>query len=175
MHKIQKRRITSHILWFQTLSNIDFITKVVCYWQTSLYDELAECSQTLPHTYLTAIKSNYAAYSKYWNERKRLRSFENRVVRRIFWAKRREETQGWRTQGRSKNGGACNTSERKNVYKIFEGKSDRKKILRNIKCKLEQTINMDLKKKWVGECVCLCVDSLIWYRIMSGHSLSWTR
>lgn len=70
-------------------------------------------------TYVTVVRSNYFICSKYCGEKTKIGFFENRILRRIFAQPVKEVTRGW-----------CNeveSEERRNAYRILEGKSDQKR------------------------------------------------
>jgi hypothetical protein len=101
-------------------------------------------------------------------EEHRLRVFENRVLRRIFGPKRDEVTGDWRKlyneelhnlyaspniirMMKSRRmrwaGHVARMGEKRNPYRILVGKPERKKPLGRPRCRLADSIKIDLREK----------------------------
>jgi hypothetical protein len=100
-------------------------------------------------------------------EKRRLRVFPNRVLRRIFWPKRDEVTGEWRELHDERFNDLCTSpkivrmiksrrirltgqvarmGERSGVYRVLVGKHDGKRPLGRTRRRWEDNINMDLRE-----------------------------
>ena len=107
-------------------------------------------------------------------EERRLRVFENRVLREIFGPKRDEVTGEWRKLHNGKlndlysspnifrvmksrrmrwAGHVVHVGERRDVYRVLVGKPERKRPLERPRHRWEDNIKMDLQKEGCG-----CID-----------------
>jgi hypothetical protein len=114
---------------------------------------------------------------------RRLRVFENRVLRKIFGSKRNEVTEGWRklhneelhifnsssyiirqinSRRMSKVGHVARMTEEKKVYKVLAGKPEGKRPLGGERHRREDGVRMDLKGDLlgVGEWIQLAQDTV---------------
>ena len=104
-------------------------------------------------------------------EERRLRVFENRVLRRIFGPKRDEVTREWRKLHNEElndlysspnivrviklrrmrwAGHVAHMGERRRVYRILVGKREGKRPLGRPRCRWEDNIKMDLQEVGCG-------------------------
>jgi hypothetical protein len=111
---------------------------------------------------LSVVLYGCETWSLTWKEGHRLRVFENRVLRRIFWPKRVEVTGGWRklhieelhnlysspnqgewdVQAYSTHGGE------RNACRVLAGKPEGKRPIEKPRRRWEYNIKMDLRELW---------------------------
>ena len=114
----------------------------------------------------------YETWSLILREKRRLRVFENRVLRRIFWPKRDEVTEQWRKLHKEKlndlycspnivrvinsrrmrwAGNVACMGKRRGVYRVLMGKPEGKRPLGRSRRRRDDNIKMNLQEVgWRG-------------------------
>ena len=113
-------------------------------------------------------------------DERRLRVFENRVLRRVFGPKRDEVTGEWRklpnivrvVKSRRMRwaGHVAHMGEGRVVHRVLVGKPEGKRPLGRPRCRWEDNIKMDFRK-WEG----IVGTGWSWLRIGTGGGRLWVR
>ena len=145
---------------------------------------------TIYRIWINVRLPTYYSWSLALREERRLKVYENRVLRGIFGSKRDEVTGEWRklhneeltdlycspnivrvikTRRMRWTGYVAPMGERRGVFKVSVGKSEGKRPLRRPRRRWEDNINMDLQEVWCGGM------DWSWLRIGTGGGHLWMR